>query len=91
MKALENANVDLVLPFVPEAGAGEVTAAFDRTLRARDLGQATREVSDLYFFETVVRLLERRLRTVTGLPAAPTCRSPRRGNMSKRCFGFELY
>ena len=56
VKALENANVDLVLPFVPETGAGEVIAAFERTMKARDLGPAAREVSDLYFFETVVRL-----------------------------------
>jgi hypothetical protein len=56
MRALDKANVDLILPFVPEAGAGEVTAAFERTMMARDLGPAAREVGDLHFFETVVRL-----------------------------------
>lgn len=56
MKALDKENVDLVLPFVPETGAGEVTTAFERTMKARDLGPAAREVSDLYFYETVVRL-----------------------------------
>lgn len=55
-KALEAGNVDIVLPFVPEEGAAEVRAAFDKVQRARKADPAAREVADLYFFETVVRI-----------------------------------
>jgi hypothetical protein len=56
-KALEARDVDLVLPYVYKDGEAEVKTAFDKVLavRAQD-GPLTEEVSDLYFFETVVRL-----------------------------------
>lgn len=55
-QALDGNNVDLVLPFVPEDGEGEVRAMFDRVQPARGLGGAAREVADHLFFETVVRV-----------------------------------
>jgi len=55
-KALEAGNVNLILPYVPKEGEGEVTHAFERVVRARKGDAAAREVADLYFFETVVRI-----------------------------------
>lgn len=55
-RALEAGNVDIVLPFVPEAGEAEVIHEFDAVLKAREEGPASREVADRHFFETVVRV-----------------------------------
>jgi hypothetical protein len=55
-QALDAADVDLVLPFVPADGEPEVRAAFDRVMPLRSLGPEVRETADLYFFETVVRV-----------------------------------
>ena len=52
--ALETRNVNLVLPYVPQEGEAEVIRAFDRVLPLRADG--AREIADLYFFETVVRI-----------------------------------
>ena len=52
--ALETKNVNLVLPYVPQEGEAEVIRAFDRVLPLRADG--AREIADLYFFETVVRI-----------------------------------
>lgn len=54
--ALESRDVDLVLPFVPVEGEDEVREMFDRVLPLRDLDPPAREVADLLFFETVVRV-----------------------------------
>lgn len=54
--ALEAGDVDLVLPFVPEAGEGEVRETFDATLRVRALDADAAAVADRLFFETVVRV-----------------------------------
>lgn len=54
--ALDAGNVDIVLPFVPEAGEAEVTRAFAAVMLARQGGPACRELADQHFFETVVRL-----------------------------------
>lgn len=54
--ALDNANVDLVLPFVHADGEVEVRAAFELALPAHDQGGANAELADRYFFETVVRV-----------------------------------
>jgi hypothetical protein len=55
--ALTDENVEVVLPFVPEAAEEEVRAAFERTRAASaEGGHFAREVADLYFFDTVVRL-----------------------------------
>lgn len=58
LRALEAEDVDLVLPYVKAEGEDEVRAAFTRTLKARGAPDA-REVVDLYFFETVVRVHRR--------------------------------
>ena len=55
-EALERRNVKLVLPFVQEDGEQEVMRAFEAVERARGYGSEAREVADLYFFETVVRI-----------------------------------
>ncbi|MBI4279659.1 MAG: hypothetical protein HY660_14510 [Armatimonadetes bacterium] len=56
MKALEAKDVTLVLPYVPKEGEAEVVRAFEKVTQARQDGAVTREVADLYFFETVVRI-----------------------------------
>lgn len=55
-RALDEGNVDLVLPFVHEEGDEEVRLAFERTTRARAVGGEAAEVADLWFFETAVRV-----------------------------------
>lgn len=57
--ALADDDVDLILPYVPEDGEGEIRAAFDLARRARQQGVEAREVADLYFFDTVVRVHRR--------------------------------
>lgn len=54
-KALEAGDVKLILPYVPQEGEAEVMRAFEKVLRLRGDEQA-RELADLYFFETVVRI-----------------------------------
>lgn len=55
-RALDVCDVNLVLPYVPAEGEDEVRAAFHRALPVRELGPQAREVADLAFFETVVRI-----------------------------------
>ncbi len=55
-QALERQDVSIVLPFVRKDGEEEVTRAFDAAGKARRQGADAREVADLYFFETVVRV-----------------------------------
>jgi hypothetical protein len=55
-RALESGDVDVVLPYVPEAGEPEIRAAFDSVVRARESGGDARDVADRWFFETVVRV-----------------------------------
>ncbi len=55
-QALDTGNVDVILAYVPESATAEVKSAFDKVTRARKADAAAREVADLYFFETVVRL-----------------------------------
>ena len=54
--ALEKEDVNLVLPYVKEDASASVKSAFEKALKARKLAPAAREVVDLYFYETVVRL-----------------------------------
>lgn len=54
--ALEAGNPELVLPFVHREAEPEVLRAFEAAERARKLGPDAREVADLYFFETAVRV-----------------------------------
>jgi hypothetical protein len=55
-EALNTGNVDLVLIWVQKADEAEITRAFDHTLAVRKLGQRAKELADMYFFETVVRV-----------------------------------
>ncbi len=56
LKALDEVNVDLILPFVPKDAERELKQAFDKVIKARTVGDEAKEVADLYFCETVVRL-----------------------------------
>lgn len=58
-QALDAGDVDLVLPFVPVDGEDEVRAAFDLARKARRQGPEARQVADLYFFDTAVRVHRR--------------------------------
>lgn len=55
-KALEAKDVKLVLPFAPKRAEEDIRKAFERTLNVRDLGKDAKDLADLWFFETVVRL-----------------------------------
>ena len=55
-EALRHEDVSLVLPYVPAECEAEVGDAFSMTLKARGQGAEARDVSDRWFFETVVRL-----------------------------------
>jgi len=55
IRALEAEDVDLILPYVQADGEEEVRRAFENVVRARKNLEA-KEVVDLYFFETVVRV-----------------------------------
>jgi hypothetical protein len=55
-KALEEGQVDLVLPFVPAESEAEVTDVFEQTMAIRGASPAVSAVADRWFFENVVRL-----------------------------------
>jgi hypothetical protein len=55
-RALEAKDANLALAYVPKDGEDEVTRAFEAALRIREQGSSVREVADLHFFETVVRV-----------------------------------
>lgn len=55
-KALDMKDVTLVLPYVHAPGEDEVKRAFAKVLPLHTDGNGGREVADLYFFETVVRV-----------------------------------
>jgi hypothetical protein len=54
--ALATGNVDLVLPWVGPGDEPVIRAAFARTLRVRTTSAEARELADLWFFETLVRV-----------------------------------
>lgn len=55
-RALEARDADIVLAYVPKDGEDEVRKTFDAVVGIRDEGGAVREIADLHFFETVVRV-----------------------------------
>jgi hypothetical protein len=55
-QALESGNVNFVLPWVKAADENEIKTAFERTLAVRKLNPQARELADMYFFETLVRI-----------------------------------
>jgi hypothetical protein len=54
--ALDTGDLTPVLKWVPKASEPEVGAVFARTLKVRSIGAEAREVADLHFLETLVRL-----------------------------------
>ena len=56
LRALDQGDVAVVLPYVPEDAEAEVTSAFDQVMTARAHGGEAAQVADEWFFETVVRL-----------------------------------
>jgi len=55
-KALETGNVNLILIWVQKKDEGEIKKAFQKTLAVRKLNPEAKELSDMYFFETLVRI-----------------------------------
>jgi len=55
-QALETGNVNLVLIWVKEQDEAAIRELFQKTLAVRTLGSEARELADLHFFETLVRL-----------------------------------
>lgn len=55
-KALETGNVNLILIWIQKKDEAEVRKSFEKALAVRELGSDARELADLYFFETVVRI-----------------------------------
>ncbi len=54
--ALENGDVTPVLKWVKDEYEPEIRASFERTLMVRSKGSEVKELADMYFFETLVRL-----------------------------------
>ncbi len=54
--ALEAGDVTGVLKWVPQANEDEIRQAFLKTLVVRAKGSEAKELADMYFFETLVRL-----------------------------------
>lgn len=55
-RALEEKNVNLVLPWVRAEDADEIRHAFDHALAVRGLGPQARSLADKHFLETLVRI-----------------------------------
>ena len=55
-KALDNGNVNLVLIWVQKENESEIKAVFQKTLAVRKLNLQARDLADMYFFETLVRV-----------------------------------
>jgi hypothetical protein len=54
--ALEKGDVTPVLKWVKPEHEGEIRAAFKKTLAVRSKGPEAKELADMYFFETLVRV-----------------------------------
>ncbi len=54
--ALESGDIQPLLKWVMPEYENEVRSAFDQTLQVRKLGAQAQELSDRYFFETLVRV-----------------------------------
>jgi hypothetical protein len=55
-KALETGNVKLALPYAPAKAEPEIKAAFEQSLKVRNLGGDARVLANRAFIETTVRL-----------------------------------
>lgn len=54
--ALEKGNVKIVLKWVKSEYEKEITEAFNKTLSVRKLSKDSKDLADMYFFETLVRI-----------------------------------
>jgi hypothetical protein len=54
--ALDEGNINLVLPWVPKDGEPEIRRVFEQTLSVRKLGTEAQHLADTFFFETLVRV-----------------------------------
>lgn len=55
-KALETENVNLVLIWIKKEFDDEIRSSFQKALTVRKLSPEAKEMADMYFFETLVRL-----------------------------------
>ncbi|HQP56810.1 MAG TPA: DUF6448 family protein [Syntrophorhabdus sp.] len=55
-KALDSGNVNLVLVWVQKKDEAEIKSAFQKALAVRKLGPQAKDLADMYFFETLVRI-----------------------------------
>ena len=55
-KALETGNTNLVLIWVQKKDEAEIKKAFQKTLAVRKFSPEAKELADMYFFETLVRI-----------------------------------
>jgi hypothetical protein len=55
-KALDTGNVNLVLVWVQQKDEADIRDAFQKTRSVRKAGGDAKELADMYFFETLVRL-----------------------------------
>ena len=55
-KALETNNIKLILLWVSQKDEAEIKKAFDKTIAVRKLNPQVKELADMYFFETLVRI-----------------------------------
>src|SRR4030066_2345176 len=55
-QALETADINLVLIWVSKKDETEIRKAFQKTLAVRKLNPEAKELADMYFFETLVRI-----------------------------------
>ena len=56
ISAIEKGNINLVLIWVKKDYEDEIKTAFHKTLNVRSLSPEAKEMADMYFYETVVRL-----------------------------------
>jgi hypothetical protein len=55
-RALETGNINLVLIWAPKDDEAEIKKAFQKTQTVRKLNSQAKELADMYFFETLVRV-----------------------------------
>jgi len=55
-KALETGNINPVLIWLAKDGEEEISNAFQKTLAVRELNPQAKDLADMYFFETLVRI-----------------------------------
>ncbi|HEX6004081.1 MAG TPA: DUF6448 family protein [Burkholderiales bacterium] len=55
-KALDTNNVNLVLLWVQKKDEADITKHFQKTIAVRKAGGQAKELADMYFFETLVRI-----------------------------------